>query len=229
MKLTPDQMDPRNNLQLYRPDVVRNADVWTPKMIRQEYSRLRSIARKRLERLAVAEPDSYAYRANVGQYAPVKDLSPAEMRDLLPRLARFIAAKTGTVSGIRAQRQAAVKTLQERGYAFITRNNIRAYGDFMDAWRAKDTSHTYGSQLVYEAFVFTQEMGIAVDRIKDSFATWLASLDKLQKYVKKQNKRGHEVTSDDILQEYERLSISTNAKSTKQRKRKRKNDESKNS
>ena len=109
-KLNPDELDPRNNLEWYTADAITNADVWTPQMIRREYSRLRDIAQKRLKRLAEAEPESYAYRHNVGQYAPARGQTTKELAAKLPELARFIAAKTGTVRGIREQRIKAAAT-----------------------------------------------------------------------------------------------------------------------
>ena len=96
-KLTRDQLDPRNNLQAYSPQAIRNADVWTPQMLRSEYSRLRSIARKRLERLERLEPESYAYRHNKDRYDPVRTLSVAQLKEKLPQLARFIAAKVAAL------------------------------------------------------------------------------------------------------------------------------------
>ena len=122
--------DPRVNLEYYTREAVRNADIWTDSAVRAEYSRLRDIAQKRLQRLAKSEPGSYAYRANVGQYAPARGQTTEEIRTQLPTLAKFIAAKTGSVSGIRAQRAKAVKTFREHGYNFITKENIGTFGDF---------------------------------------------------------------------------------------------------
>ena len=93
-KLDLQNLDPRNNLEPYTRQALNNADIWTPQQIRAEYSRLRSIARKRLERLAVNEPESYAYRHNKDLYKPVKELTPAQMKERLYQVARFVADRS---------------------------------------------------------------------------------------------------------------------------------------
>ena len=221
-KLSPDQLDPRNNLQWYTRTAIRNADVWTPQMIRSEYSRLRDIAQKRLKRLGEAEPESYAYTSNVGRYAPVRGLSTEEAEKLLPDLAKFIAAKTGTVRGIRQQRQAAVKTLQARGYTGITQSNIKLFGQFMEEWRQSKLVRSVGSPDTASAFEFMQKHDIPWEYVKANFAEWLREQKKLRDYVGKQNKKGRAVTSDEILQRFEELEAQRKAKNAKARERRAK-------
>lgn len=200
------RLDPRVNLDMYTREAIRNADVWTDRMIRSEYSRLRDIAVKRLERLARNEPESYAYRANRGQYAPARGQSTEELRQQLPQLAKFIAARTGNVTGIRAQRRQAVSSLRAQGYSFITPDNIREFGEFMEAWRSKrGAARSYGSFDAVETWEFTQQHGIDPERVKKEFASWLAQQRELARYVRTENKAGREVTSDMILKEFRRL------------------------
>ena len=124
---SPDEIDPRNNLQWYTRQALKNADVWTDQAVRKEYRRLRDIAQKRLKTLAKYEPDSYAYARNVGRYPGAKGATTAELRALMPELAKFIAARTGSVMGIRAQRRKAVNTLREHGYTGVTMKNIKEF------------------------------------------------------------------------------------------------------
>lgn len=198
--------DPRVNLEYYTREAIRNADVWTDSAVRAEYSRLRDIAQKRLKRLAVNEPQSYAYRANVGQYAPARGMSTEEIRTQIPTLAKFIAAKTGSVMGIRAQRRKAVETFHEHGYKFINQSNLRAFGDFMESFRSKrGKTRTYGSFDAVELWEFTQENNIDPERVKKQFAQWLGQQRALDKYVRKQHKAEEEVSADDIIKEFNRL------------------------
>lgn len=202
----PRKLDPRVNLQFYTREGLRNADVWTDKLIRSEYSRLRDIAVKRLERLGRVEPESFAYRANVGQYAPARGQTTEQLRTQLPLLAKFIAARTGSVMGIQAQRRKAVESLQERGFAFINAGNIRQFGEFMDSYRSKrGAARTYSSFQAAEVYEFTQEHDIDPERVKRQFAQWLAHEKELQRYVRKRNKAGEEVSADDIIKEFNRL------------------------
>lgn len=198
--------DPRVNLEYYTREAVRNADVWTDSAVRAEYSRLRDIAQKRLKRLAKSEPSSYAYRANVGEYPAARGQSTEEIRMRLPQLAKFIAAKTGSVSGIRAQRAKAVKTFQEHGYDFITKENIGTFGEFMEAFKSKKgKTRAYGSYEAVELWEFTQEQNIDPERVKRKFAQWLQQRKELEEYVTRQHTAGEEVSADDVIREFNRL------------------------
>lgn len=204
MAINPDQLDPRNNLQWYTKDAIKNADVWTPQQVRREYSRLRDIAEKRLKRLAISEPESYAYRHNVGKYAPARGQSTEALAEQMPELARFIAAKTGSVKGIRAQRNKAVATLQERGYDFVTPANIKEFGEFMEASRETKLGKAVYTEII-AAYRFMQEQNIPWARVKEDFAQWVRARKNLDTYIAKQNAKGKEVTSDDILAEFDRM------------------------
>ena len=200
------RLDPRVNLEMYTREAIRNADVWTDAAVRKEYSRLRDIAQKRLERLGRNEPESFAYRSNRGQYAPARGQTTEALRQQLPQLAKFIAAKTGSVTGIRAQRRKAVETLQSKGYVFVTRENLGAFGEFMEEFRArKGATRSYGTFDALELWEFAQANDIDVDRVKKQFANWLKERRELERYVRRRSKAGEETTADDILAEFNRL------------------------
>lgn len=224
MAINPDQLDPRNNLQWYTRDAIKNADVWTPQQIRREYSRLRDIAEKRLKRLAIAEPESYAYRHNVGKYAPARGQSTEALAEQMPELARFIAAKTGSVKGIRAQRNKAVATLQESGYDFVTPANITEFGEFMEASRETKLGKVVYTEII-ATYRFMQEQSIPWARVKEDFAQWVRARKNLDTYVAKQNAKGKEVTSDDILAEFDRMEAKRKKKNEANRRYRRRKKE----
>ena len=172
-------LDPRENLEYYTKSAVSSGE-WTDAEIRREYSRLRDIAQKRLQTLARNEPNSYAYKKNVGAYPVLAEAGTEGAKELLPQLARFIAAKTGTVKGIRAQRSAAIETLQEHGYDFINKSNIRQFGEFMEAYRADKSLQVIGSPTVVSLFEAAKERHMNIEEIKDQFAMWLEGLPELQ-------------------------------------------------
>ena len=200
------RLDPRVNLEMYTREAIRNADVWTDAAVRKEYSRLRDIAQKRLERLGRNEPESFAYRSNRGQYAPARGQTTEALRQQLPQLAKFIAARTGSVTGIRAQRRKAVESLQAKGYKFVTRENLGAFGEFMEEFRAKrGAARSYGTFEALELWEFAQANDIDVGKVKKQFANWLKERRELERYVSKRSKAGEETTADDILAEFNRL------------------------
>lgn len=200
------RLDPRVNLEMYTREAIRNADVWTDTAVRKEYSRLRDIAQKRLERLGRNEPESFAYRSNRGQYAPARGQTTEALRQQLPQLAKFIAARTGSVTGIRAQRRKAVESLQAKGYRFVTKENLGAFGEFMEEFRAKrGAARSYGTFEALELWEFAQANDIDVEKVKKQFANWLKERRELERYVRKRSKAGEETTADDILAEFNRL------------------------
>ena len=172
-------LDPRDNMEYYTKSALSSGE-WSDAEIRREYSRLRDIAQKRLQRLARNEPGSYAYKKNVGQYPVLKEVGTEGARELLPRLARFIGAKTGTVQGIREQRNKALETLREHGYTFINKGNIKQFGEFMEAYRADKALQVAGSPTVVELFEAAKERHVNIEEIKNEFAMWLTALPELQ-------------------------------------------------
>ena len=108
------------------------------------------------------------------------ELGTAGAKEKLPMLARFIAAKTGTVVGIRQQRRAALETLQEHGYDFINAGNIKQFGEFMEAYRADKALLVVGSPDAAELFGAAIERRMNIEEIKAQFGMWLSALPQLQ-------------------------------------------------
>lgn len=148
---TGEVLDPKTSPDYYTLDAIRHADVWTPKNIRAEYSRLRKIAE---QRLAVMEKDeiglqSYTYQRNKGRFKPLAEMSLGQTKIALAEVARMISAKTGTLSGIKAQRRQAIRTFREHGYNFINEKNYKEFGEFMREWKASQY-RGYGSLVAVE-------------------------------------------------------------------------------
>lgn len=173
---TGEVLDPRTSPDLYTLDSIRHADIWTPQAIREEYSRLRKIANERLKVLAKYEEgrQSLTYKRNLGKYKPAKELTLGETKVLLADVSRMISAKRGTLTGIRQANKKAIETLHERGYDFVTKKNIRAFGEFMEYWRNSDM-RSYGSLLAADSFEAAIKNRISPEQIKERFETWKAS------------------------------------------------------
>ena len=199
------ERDPRNDMRLYTRYALTSAGIWSEKDIRAEYSRLRDIAQKRLQRLGRSEPESYAYRENVGAYAPARRLTTSQIVDLLPDLARFITARAGSVSGIRAIRKQTLETLHERGYDFVNARNLREFGEYMEDWRSRRELHSIGSVEAAEFYGWASENKVDVDRIRADFAGWLSKREELRNYTQQQNAAGQKVSAEMIYQEFDRL------------------------
>ena len=108
---------------------------FTPKEARTEYSRLARLANARLD---VLERHGMGDAASLRKFpaefkALPKGASESQVRKALATAAHFVGLKTTSYKGVRAAQKAAVETMREHGYDFITMENIEAYGRFMEA------------------------------------------------------------------------------------------------
>lgn len=120
-------------ISAYQPDALQNG--YAEKELRAEYSRLRSIAQKRLKTLEQSEfAASQTVRYNKGRYKKLSDIeSTSELSHLLGDLARFLTAQRGTVSGLRQERERAMETWREQyGVDFVQPEEWVDYSDFLE-------------------------------------------------------------------------------------------------
>lgn len=166
--------------EYYTPE---GAKALTDKQIRQEYSRLRSIARKRLERFEGTEwTDTQIYKLNVGKYKPLKEIeSPRELRHLLNEVARFVMADTGSVKGLESQRKTAVETLNERGYDFVNKDNFRQFADFMEYARVANLNRIYDSKRIADFYASAEKRHMPTQELQKAFKSWARKQRKLRK------------------------------------------------
>ena len=103
----------------------------TDKQLRQEYSRLRSISRKRLERMRGTEwQESQQYKWNQEKYKPLSEVkSKAELSYLLMEVSKFVTAKTSSIKGLENQRKQSIQSMHERGYEFVNKENYKRFYD----------------------------------------------------------------------------------------------------
>ncbi len=177
---------------LYEKDVYtpEGAKTLTDKQLRKEYSRLRSISRKRLERFEGTEwTDTQIYQLNVGKYKPLKMMtSDRELRHLFSEVARFVMAETGSVSGLEKQRQRTVESLNERGYDFVTKDNFREFANFMEYARVSNLNRMYDSKRIADFYEASEKKKLSNDEMRSSFRSW-ARNQKKQKKIQNQNPR----------------------------------------
>ena len=115
--------------------------------LRKEYTRLRKIANKRLNRLQAStykETDlAKEYAGGFALLADVKDL-PRE----LTQLARFVASERSSVTGLKRIDKQTVETLHQHGYTFVNAKNVGQFGAFMEEMRQAGLSKLYSSEFL---------------------------------------------------------------------------------
>lgn len=157
--------------------------------VRKEYTRLRDIAQKRLKRLeAAGYSDTQVYKLNIKHYPKLKDIkTDYELMGRLSDLSRFVLSKMSTVSGRKEVEQKTLSTLHEHGYTFVTSDNLRAFGDFMEVYRNQKLDMLYDSGDAAELYGLVEKHKIDPEQLKKDFEFWLENLEDASKlrYSKK--------------------------------------------
>ena len=175
--------------EYYYPEALKAGSL-TDQQMRQEYSRLRAIANKRLQRFEGTKyENSQTYLRSAGKYVPLAAIG--SQRELLMKLAevsRFVTAKEGSVSGIKAANRKRVATFRERGLDFVNMENIQDFGEFME-W-ARDSGHerVYGSEKTSDVYgQAVKRMGIDVEAVRKDFEYYMENLDTLRNVPRARN------------------------------------------
>ena len=153
------------------------------KELRAEYSRLRSIARKRLERFK-ASP--YTGRSTLYlEYKNVFTALPDIKRERtvarkLVQVAKFLSMETSSVSGYRAARKRRIAALRERGYTWISEKNFDLFTDFMEFNRAIRKGGGYDSERILELVREVDSKKLNPNDILDEFEFWVSNIDTLK-------------------------------------------------
>ena len=137
--------------------------------LREEYTRLRKVANERMRALGKAGfSETEIYKYNKGLYDPQSKLSNEEIAARMPDLARFIEAKTSTVGGMREQQRETIETLNDKGYDFINKSNLAAWGNFMSYLRDTDQSKRF-----YEELSELDDEEERILAMQDAFELWM--------------------------------------------------------
>lgn len=174
----------RYDPEVYIPGAIRY-NYLSIQEARAEYSRLRSAAVKRLQRLSGTEGERYtAFRMYGKEGFPSlpKDATASEVGRALADVYHFLNMKTSSIGAIRASQREAVRTLQERGYDFINKSNIREFGEFMEAARQQKVAsdNRGGSPVIVELYETAKRLQIPPEQIQRRFSLWLSKRKELE-------------------------------------------------
>lgn len=163
------------------------------KEVRKEYTRLRDISQKRLKRLkAAGYTDTEVYKRNYKHYPKLKNIkSHSELAQRLSDLSRFIASELSTVSGIKSREKKALETFKEHGYTFVSQDNLKEFGEFMEAYRDNLLDMEYDSGDAAELFHVAVKHNIEPEKLKEDFEYWLENLETAKKLRKAKKTTGN--------------------------------------
>lgn len=200
-------LGPKETPEYYTLDAIRHADVWTDENIKAEYTRLRKIAQNRLREISWSDIGraSKTWYYNQNRFKPSSELKPYERKILLAEVAKMIQARTGTLAGIKRQRNLAIKKFHEHGYTFVNEENFIDIGEFFREW--KDSQFRgYGSTVAldfYEKIADSEAVDRATQRVDKTaqilreFQEWKEHKDEPHERKKNENEK----SSSDLFKE----------------------------
>ena len=163
------------NENYYTPAYLLNSGRVSDKEMRAEYSRLRSIARKRLERFqGTMWQDTQVYRKYKDAFPQVKGItSNREMAYRLSAVYQFLNLRAGSVSALNKRMQKVISTLHKNGYTFVNKGNFRQFTDFMDEYRAQKLDKLYDSKDVADVFSHAERLKVDPMKLYEDFMFWM--------------------------------------------------------
>lgn len=115
------------------PQMIRATAV-SDAQLRAEYSRLRSIANKRIQRMEGKPEAQETFSQHAGGFPKVAGMNRSDLVYALDDVTRFLTAERGSLSGIRYSNKKIQKTLSSRGIS-VPRDQLAKFGSFMNAMK----------------------------------------------------------------------------------------------
>lgn len=180
----------------YRPEDIRrmsNSD------LRKIYSRQRSIANKRIQRLRTAGLGN----KDRNLFPKLSEMSPAQTEVALADVSKFLRSARTTVTGERRFINAEVRVLQDRGYDFIDQSNIYEFIQFMDAEREEAGSKMFSSGDAVDVFNEGQRLNVPPEVLHKHFDYFVENMDKMENI--QPIRSGREMSFSDVKRKINRL------------------------
>ena len=128
---------------------------WNAKEVRQEYSRLRSIYRKRYERLIASKYSDIGLvkERPISRYKPIRQIeSNYELYHLLSELATIVSSDL-TVSGLKKREKEKIEHINEVfGVGLKTHEDLLNFSKFMEKVRDFASDRIYDSDFAVELY-----------------------------------------------------------------------------
>ena len=167
---------------------------WEMKDVRKEYSRLRSIWRKRYERLLKSDYKDINLVKDrpIQRYKQLKDItSDREIYHLLSELATIIASDRTTVTGLKKQEKEKMRHINEvYGTELKTHEDLLNFGRFMDQLRDFASDRIYDSDFAVDLYSEGEKLstGKMLELYKEFLKTGSRNITKLKSGIAKKEK-----------------------------------------
>lgn len=167
---------------------------WDMKDVRKEYSRLRSIWRKRYERLLKSDYKDINLVTDrpIQRYKQLKDItSDRELYHLLSELATIIESDRTTITGLKKQEKEQMKHINDvYGTELKTHEDLLNFGRFMEKLRDFASDRIYDSDFAVELYSDGEKLstGKMLNLYKEFLKTGSRNISKLKSGIAKKEK-----------------------------------------
>ena len=142
--------------------------------MKDEYTRMRDVAQKRLKRLGESFSESKAYREHRDGFSKISEIDPRDLPKAFSDVAKFLKAKASSASGQRDIRRKTIETWQEQGLNLNQKNYDKAIRILEELRKRK---LVYGSDKVVELADSMLELD------DQQTEQWLDRLDTLMEHT----------------------------------------------
>lgn len=167
---------------------------WDMKDVRKEYSRLRSIWRKRYERLLKSDYKDINLVADrpIQRYKQLKDItSDRELYHLLSELSTIIASDRTTITGLKKQEKEQMQHINDvYGTELKTHEDLLNFGRFMEQLRDFASDRIYDSDFAVDLYSDGEKLstGKMLELYKEFLKTGSRNISKLKSGIAKKEK-----------------------------------------
>ena len=167
---------------------------WDMKDVRKEYSRLRSIWRKRYERLMKSDYKDIDLVKDrpIQRYKQLKDItSDREIYHLLSELATIIASERTTITGLKKREKDQMERINDvYGTELKTHEDLLNFGRFMEQIRDFASDRIYDSDFAVELYSDGEKLstGKMLELYKEFLKTGSRNIEKLKSGIAKKEK-----------------------------------------
>lgn len=167
---------------------------WDMKDVRKEYSRLRSIWRKRYERLLKSDYKDISLVKDrpIQRYKQLKDItSDREIYHLLSELATIIGTDRTTVTGLKKREKEKMEHINEvYGTELKTHEDILNFSRFMEQLRDFASDRIYDSDFAVDLYSDGEKLstGKLLELYKEFLKTGSRNIEKLKSGIAKKEK-----------------------------------------
>lgn len=167
---------------------------WEMKEVRKEYSRLRSIWRKRYERLLKSDYKDINLVKDrpIQRYKQLKDItSDREIYHLLSELATIIGSDITTVTGLKKREKDQMRHINDvYGTELKTHEDLLKFGRFMEQLRNFASDRIYDSDFAVELYSDGEKLSTdkLLDLYKEFLKTGSRNISRLKSNISKKEK-----------------------------------------